>query len=1070
MSPRIGAWLLLGIACAGCDESAGLATLEPRLEITGAVDFGAVPLGSTKRVAVAVENSGTADLHLGEVRLEAPFTFELTGTVLGPGQRVTLDLAFTPVAVGAQLGRLTLSSDAKDRAEASITLSGEGVVGRLSVQPTRIELGTVVVGTERRADVSLLNGGDAEVRGTLIAEGFDRPEHWSIGGLTNLDEGVPFVVAARGLEARPVIYRPLAEAKEGARLRFEVCGERCGPEIPVSALAVRAQLWLEPFALDLGDVGLGGEASGLITVRGGTGPAVMVTRVGSSGPAFEVTTTRPLPTEVSEASSLGVTVRFRPAALGPTRAQLSVETTDPAAPRLSATLLGNGVGPSFTVAPNPLSFGVERRVGQYRRSLLLVSSGSGPVVVQGLNVPGGTVFGLGEHAPLPLRLEGGESATIDVLFTPTTFGEFHDELRVDTDAGPVNVPLSGGVAEHFCELELSPSPLDFGLVPVGSERRRPLLVSNAGADPCEVIAVSLRAPLDPAIQLVTPFAPFTLTAGQQATLEVAYHPNAPAEAKAILDVRTSDPAFPNRSVRIEGRSDGRGDCLAVQPDHLDYGRVQVGQVSRLAVSVSNVGLMTCRILATSLVHGGQGGFSTTTFSASIPPGQVHAISVALAPVTATVAVDVLAIETDDPAAPRFEIPLRGVSAEPAICVEPRQIDFGPVTAVTRATFEIRACRSSPVEVHGLDFTTPAPELRLVTPPALPFTLAAGQSQTVTVEYAPGPSRAVYGVVTVDSDDLAEPSIPVVITAGELVAPPEAGRFLYYWQIAPSQGVGGTIARQALQGGGTPTVVYGATPGQSCVGCHSISPDGRYLAMYEAGVGSLVLDTTTGAKITLPPNLGIFQFSSWNPDLNDGDGYELVYSDGFDLHLASLNSGDHGVLVGASEGDVSEIHPSWGPNGTIAFAKGPGGGAGLLSPVDIYEIPDTGGVAMPVLGASGAMTNEYYPSYSPDGRWLAFTEAQLGSTISAPDARVRLVRTDGSGSRHELPDANQQGISCSYPTWSVDGRFLSFSAKNPATSFDLYLVPFDSLAGVEGVATPVTGVNTVDFEHGALWSR
>lgn len=1031
------------------------------------VNFGAVPLGSTKRIAIQVENPGTADLHLAEVSTEAPFAGELLGLVVRPGEKVGLDLAFSPVGLGPSAGQLRLRSDAKDQAEVVVALSGEGVLGRLSAQPTRIALGTVVVGTERRAEVSLFNGGDAEVVGSLVAEGFSRPEHWTIVGAARFDEAQPFRVAPRGIEGRAITYVPLAEADEGGRLRFEICGPRCGPEIPVSATAVRSRLWIDPPALGFGAVGVGAEATLLLTVRGSAGPPVTVSAVSSSGPAFEVVATRGLPTEVTADGSLGLTVRFRPTAIGDVRAQVVLETNDPAAPRLLAGLEGEGVGPAFSVAPNPLHFGVERRVGQYRRTLLLISSGASPVVVQRVSLLMGQVFAVGEGPSLPLRLEGGESVALDVLFNPNAPGEFTDQLVIETDAGPTIVPLSGGVADRVCELELSPSPLQLGLVPVGSVRRRLLQVRNSGADPCEIVSATFRVPADPALRLASPFVPFTLAVGQQSTIEVLYQPTVRSEVKVILDLRTSDPAFPNHPVRIEGRSDGRGDCLLVQPDRLDFGRVQVGGTSQLSTAVSNVGLMPCRIVSTTLTRGGVTGFSAGSFATTVPVGASQVIPVRWAPTTATVATDVLAIETDDPSAPRFDVPLRGVSLEPAICVEPRHLDFGAASGVATRTFEIRACRSSAVQVHDLRFTTPAPELELVSPPALPFSLAPGQSQVITVRHSPSAAQAVYGVVTVASDDIAEPEI----TAGELIAPPEAGRYIYYWQIGLGAGAVGTIARLSLQGGGVPVTIYGNAPGQSCVGCHSISPDGRYLAMDEAITGTAVLDTTTGARVTIPGVVGAMQFSSWNPDVNAGSGYELVYSDGFDLHLASLRAGDLGPLGGANTPVLAELHPSWGPNGKIAFALGLGGGAGLLSPVDILEVDERGGLPVPVLGASEPTLEEYYPHYSPDGRWLAFTESNTGHTISAAGAKIRLVRTGGSGARHELPASNALGPSTSYPTWSVDSQYLSFSVRDPVNaSFDLYVVPFDSATGVEGQPTALSGVNTANFEHGALWSR
>jgi Tol biopolymer transport system component len=222
--------------------------------------------------------------------------------------------------------------------------------------------------------------------------------------------------------------------------------------------------------------------------------------------------------------------------------------------------------------------------------------------------------------------------------------------------------------------------------------------------------------------------------------------------------------------------------------------------------------------------------------------------------------------------------------------------------------------------------------------------------------------------------------------------------------------------------------------------------------------------------------------SWNPDVNTNPPYQYVYDNTADIRIAALFDGDLGDLQGANTPNFFEQMPSWGPNGKIAFARGTqqaqGGNGqgtwGIDGPVDLMIVDATGGTATPIPGASGNGMANYYPAFSRNSMWIAFTQsASAQSTIAATDAQIRLVRSDLSGTVLNLPRANgaaSDGAS-SYPTWSVDGAFLSFSSNRSGGrgGWDIYIAPIDPVTGMEGAAMNIQQANTGAFEHSAQWS-
>jgi Tol biopolymer transport system component len=107
------------------------------------------------------------------------------------------------------------------------------------------------------------------------------------------------------------------------------------------------------------------------------------------------------------------------------------------------------------------------------------------------------------------------------------------------------------------------------------------------------------------------------------------------------------------------------------------------------------------------------------------------------------------------------------------------------------------------------------------------------------------------------------------------------------------------------------------------------------------------------------------------------------------------------------------------------------GRAAAGPADLYQIPfaaRVGGTATPVVGASTSDFTEYYPAYSPDDAFLAFTRiAGNGNVYSNTDAEVLVVpSTGGQAIRLAANDAPacqtnlvSPGLTNDWPRWSPD---------------------------------------------------
>jgi TolB protein len=151
------------------------------------------------------------------------------------------------------------------------------------------------------------------------------------------------------------------------------------------------------------------------------------------------------------------------------------------------------------------------------------------------------------------------------------------------------------------------------------------------------------------------------------------------------------------------------------------------------------------------------------------------------------------------------------------------------------------------------------------------------------------------------------------------------------------------------------------------------------------------------------------------------------------HLYVMNADGTGTrrLTDANQDDTQ---PSWSPDGRwIAFARE---GA-------IFRIPAAGGPARRVGSGPGSAAD---PAYSPDGTLIAYDYRMPGFSIR----EVYVMNADGTGSRRVTNIRQVSG----YPAWSPDGRRLAFQSNAVGDHWEVYTVRPDG-RGVKRVTVTAT---------------
>lgn len=358
---------------------------------------------------------------------------------------------------------------------------------------------------------------------------------------------------------------------------------------------------------------------------------------------------------------------------------------------------------------------------------------------------------------LPTQLVAKETIQLAIIYQPTDLGLDRGELHIDpnTDQDTFVIPLVGEGVEAGVSIvidgagcEGQPDSISYGAIRPGQSAERVVTVRASGSATVQILSAVIEPGTTGEFSIDGSALPASLEPGQELQLNTRYAPTDGGEDRGAYVITTNAPGAPSIKVPVCGA--GVAPAICARPVPLDLGAVAEGQTAEGTLTLESCGLepldLSGLAISTVAPNASDSGFSLTalpTFPETLNPGETVDVTVRF---TAALPYGSkngwLRATSSAFGQPEAHFPLLARTAAPCgLSVAPLSLVFYDVAGGATATKGVLVANSgeSDCQISALNITNDSggSEFSLVSPPGTPFSISAGSSEVLTVEYAPG---------------------------------------------------------------------------------------------------------------------------------------------------------------------------------------------------------------------------------------------------------------------------------------------------------------------------------------------
>jgi hypothetical protein len=443
------------------------------------------------------------------------------------------------------------------------------------------------------------------------------------------------------------------------------------------------------------------------------------------------------------------------------------------------------------VAPTSLSFGsVTVNTKSPAATVVVTNDGRQTVSIQEISSSRPEFIVICSAMPITLAAHG--STSFQVVFQPDAALSFSGNIVLTRKNGSTaKISVSGtGTSPQSSLLSASASSLNFGNTLVGSSASQAIALTNSGTAGVNIS----RAAITGAGFTVSGFTgAVTLAAGQSLSLTVTFAPTSAGSATGSLSVVSTATNSPT-TISLTGT--GVQPQISVTPASVSFGNVTVGVTNTQSLTIQNPGTANLSVTQASLAGTGF-TLSGLALPLSVSPGGSSAFTVGFTPTSASSVTGSLTLASNAPTSPLVvALAGTGVATVLQLTASPTSLSFGSLTTGTSATQTVTVTNTgnasvsvSQISASGVGFT--------VSGFTGAVTLAAGQSLSLTVTFAPTTTGSLSGSVTVTSNAA---NSPLIISLSGSGTAPASYSVTLSWTPSSSTYAGFNVYRGSQSGG------------------------------------------------------------------------------------------------------------------------------------------------------------------------------------------------------------------------------------------------------------------------------
>jgi|GEM_PF-4738197 len=394
--------------------------------------FGKVLLNNTANEIVTLKNIGLDTLIITNLDITGSddiwyYTIWNTEHSINPGDSVFIDISFKPLSIGNTEATLIIV-DNLDKGERNInyvTIKGEGVLGNLTIDPSSISFGDVIVDSTVTDTMTLTNDGTAPlVIESVTNSGIGDFSYTLDGWATPHTLGVGDAVEIQ-MSLKPSVTGIFSDTL--TIMDNLPDGDKAIYNIPLSGTGILGNLTIDPSSISFGDVIVDSTVTDTVTLTNdGTAPLV-IESISISRAEFTFEPLTPMPYPLSVGESIEVLIHFTPTDTVDYNGTLTIEDDLPNGIKevYQVDLTGSGILGHLSIEPAilRLPFGSVIVDSTKTDIVTLTNDGTGPLVIESVTNTGSGDFSYSlEGWALPHSLGIQDTVEIAVSYTPTDAG------------------------------------------------------------------------------------------------------------------------------------------------------------------------------------------------------------------------------------------------------------------------------------------------------------------------------------------------------------------------------------------------------------------------------------------------------------------------------------------------------------------------------------------------------------------------------------------------------------------------------------------------------------------------